>query len=58
MGETQEENNGECLASLGAADPAAVIEAVRKDLDAHVKGYTQFDDITMLCLRRNAVEEA
>ena len=52
-----EERLRQCLAPLGSADPAAVVEAVRKDLDAHVRGYTQFDDITMLCLRRNAASE-
>ena len=46
-----------CLAPLGNADPAAVIAAVRADLERHVKGYTQFDDITMLCLRQNAPPE-
>ncbi|MBR6969098.1 MAG: SpoIIE family protein phosphatase [Firmicutes bacterium] len=45
-----------CLQDLYGADPQQVLDRVCKDMELHVKNAEQFDDITMLCLRRAAEE--
>nr|MCR4724966.1 serine/threonine-protein phosphatase [Clostridia bacterium] len=45
-----------CLKDLYGADPQQVLDQVRADMELHVKNAEQFDDITMLCLRRTAEE--
>ncbi len=46
-----EERLRSCLTAMGDADPDGVIRTVRADMDRHVRGFAQFDDITMLCLQ-------
>ena len=47
------------LAGLeGTADksPDEIISDIKKAIDAHVNGFDQFDDITMLCIRYRGIE--
>nr|MBQ6242258.1 SpoIIE family protein phosphatase [Lachnospiraceae bacterium] len=39
-----------CLEAHEAESVDSILQAVKTDLEAHVQGYEQFDDITMLCL--------
>ena len=43
-----------CLQPMYGADPQDVLDRVSLDMKKHVKNAEQFDDITMLCLRRTA----
>ena len=52
-----EERLQTCLQDLYGADPQQVLDRVRKDMEQHVKNAEQFDDITMLCLRRAEEQE-
>ena len=51
-----EERLLQCLNRGDTPDPDAVIRSVCEDVAGFVNGHTQFDDMTMLCLRLNETQ--
>ena len=52
-----EEKLQNCLKYMHGADPQAVLDRVHWSISEHVNGSEQFDDITMLCLKRTEQKE-
>ncbi len=48
-----EERLIECLESLGDVNAETLVDEVKKSVDTFINGNSQFDDLTMLCIKYN-----